>query len=124
MSPNKAEFLAAELEKSLTAGAGEYWIINCGSVKPHVHTLDLVSDLWRMGHADVTVWRLRYAKIYFGEQRAEVIAGLFAEYAATTAKYGPNEDDCAGEQIWHHPVRELLCRWMAGDTESCVKSLV
>jgi hypothetical protein len=124
MSPNKAEFLAAELEKSLAAGAGEYWIVNCGSVKPHVYTLALVSELWRMGHADVSAWRLRYAKMYFGEQRAEVIAGLFAEYAASTAKYGPNEDDRAGEQIWHHPARELLCRWMAGDTESCVTSLV
>jgi hypothetical protein len=124
MSPNQAEFLAAELEKSLAAGAGEYWIINCGSVKPHVHTLALVSELWRDGHVDVNAWRLRYAKTYFGEEMAEVVAGLFAEYAASTAKYGPNEDDHAGEQIWHHPVRELLCRWMAGDTESCVKSLV
>ncbi|MDR2051954.1 MAG: glycosyl hydrolase 115 family protein [Treponema sp.] len=124
MSPNPADFLAVELEKSLAAGAGEYWIINSGSVKPHVHTLALVSELWRAGHIDVTAWRLHYAKTYFGEQKAEVIAGLFAEYAAGTAKYGPNEDDRAGEQIWHHPVRELLCRWVSGDTESCVKSLV
>jgi hypothetical protein len=124
MSPNRAEFLAAELEKSLAAGAGEYWIINCGSVKPHVHTLALVSGLWQAGHVDVNAWRLRYAKTYFGEQKAELVAGLFAEYAAGTAKYGPNEDDRAGEQIWHHPVRELLCRWLSGDTESCVKNLV
>jgi hypothetical protein len=124
MPANSAEFLAAELEKSLNARAGEYWIINCGSVKPHVHALALVSELWRAGHADVTAWRLHYAKTYFGEQKAEVIASLFAEYAASTAKYGPNEDDRAGEQIWHHPVRELLCRWMSGDTEGCVKSLI
>jgi hypothetical protein len=123
MSPNSTEFLAAELEKSLDAGAGEYWIINSGSVKPHVHTLDLASELWRTGHTDVTAWRLRYAKTYFGEQKTEVIAGLFAEYAVSTAKYGSNEDDRAGEQIWHHPARELLCRWVAGDTEHCVKTL-
>jgi hypothetical protein len=124
MSPNRAEFLAAELEKSLDARAGEYWIINCGSVKPHVHTLALVSELWRAGRVEVAPWRLRYAAAYFGAQRAETIAGLFAGYAAAAAKYGPNEDDRAGEQIWHHPVRELLCRWMSGDTEGCVESLV
>jgi hypothetical protein len=123
MSPNSTECLAAELEKSLDAGAGEYWMINSGSVKPHVHTLALVSELWQAGHTDVAAWRLRYAKTYFGEQKAEVIAGLFAEYALSTAKYGSNEDDRAGEQIWHHPVRELLCRWVAGDAERCVNSL-
>ncbi|MDR1587620.1 MAG: glycosyl hydrolase 115 family protein [Treponema sp.] len=123
MSPNPAEFLAAELEKSLDAGAGEYWIINSGSVKPHVHTLALVSELWRAGRIDVSAWRSRYAKTYFGEQKTEVIAGLFAEYAAAAAEYGPNEDDRAGEQIWHHPVRELLCRWISGDAESRVESL-
>jgi hypothetical protein len=72
---------------------------------------------------DIAAWRLHYAKTYFGEQKAEAIAGLFAEYAASTAKYGPNEDDRAGEQIWHHPVRELLCRWVSGDTKHCVESL-
>jgi hypothetical protein len=124
MSPNSAEFLAMELEKSLAAGAGEYWIINCGSVKPHTHTLSLAGELWRDGHTDTGAWRLRYVKTYYGELQAEAIAGLFAEYADSTAKYGPNEDDRAGEQLWHHPVRELLCRWMAGDTESCVTSLI
>lgn len=124
MSPNSAEFLSAELEKSLDTGAGEYWIINSGSVKPHVYALDLVSELWRTGHVDVAAWRLRYAATYFGKQNAETIAGLFAEYAASTAKYGRNKDDRAGEQIWHHPVRELLCRWIPGDTEDCVKSLI
>jgi hypothetical protein len=123
MSPNSVEFLAAELEKSLAAGAGEYWIINSGSVKPHVYALDLASKLWQTGRTDVAAWRLRYAETYYGKQKAEVIAGLFAEYAASTAKYGPSEDDRAGEQIWHHPVRELLCRWISGDTERCVNSL-
>jgi hypothetical protein len=124
MSPNAVEFLAAELEKSLAAGAGEYWIMNSGSVKPHVYALDLVRELWRAGRVDVAAWRLRYVETYYGTQKAEVIAGLFAEYALCTAQYGPNEDDRAGEQIWHHPVRELLCRWVAGDTERCVESLV
>ena len=124
MSPNPADFLAAELGKALRAGAGEYWIINCGSIKGHVHTLDLVSAVWRDGALDVNAWRERYVKTYYGEKCAGAIASLFGEYAACTAQYGPNEDDRAGEQLWHHPVRELLCAWMRGETEKGVQTLV
>ena len=124
MSPNPAEFLAAELGKALDARADEYWIINCGSVKPHVHTLDLAGELWRAGNIDVDTWRVRYAAAYFGKNQAERIAALFRDYAACTAPYGPNEDDRAGEQLWHHPVRELLCRWIAGDAKTCVETLI
>ncbi|MDR0637338.1 MAG: glycosyl hydrolase 115 family protein [Spirochaetaceae bacterium] len=126
MSPNPAEFLAAELGRALEAGAGEYWIVNSGSVKPHVHTLALVSALWEAGKVDVNAWRLRYAETYYGGHCGgqEAVAALFDGYADCAARYGPHEDDRAGEQIWHHPVRELLCRWMAGDTEHCVESVV
>lgn len=124
MSPNPAEFIAAELGRALEAGAGEYWIINCGSVKPHVYMLDLIGGLWRTGQIDVEKWRICYAGTYFGAENAKTIAALFSEYASCTAKYGPNEDERAGEQLWHHPVRELLCRWISGDTESCLEELI
>jgi hypothetical protein len=110
MSPNQTEFLASELAKTLEAGAREFWIINCGSLKPHVHLLDFVSTLWRAGTIEAGSWRLRYVKTYYGEKHAEAVAALFGEYASCTARYGPHEDDRAGEQIWHHPMRELLCR--------------
>lgn len=124
LSPNSAEFLAAELGRVLNASAGAYWIVNCGSLKPHVYALDLIREMWRSGHVDVRVWRKRYAAAYYGKANAEAIAALFEEYAACTAQYGPNEDDRAGEQIWHHPVRELLCRWLSGDTQKGLKSLI
>jgi hypothetical protein len=123
MCPNPAEFLASELEKTLEAGAREFWIINSGSVKPHVHLLDFVSTVWRTGTTGAGSWRLRYVQTYYGKENAEAVAALFGEYAACTARYGPHEDDRAGEQIWHHPVRELLCQWISGDTEHCVESL-
>jgi hypothetical protein len=124
MSPNSAEFLAAELDAVLKAGAGSYWIVNCGSVKPHVQALDLIREIWRNGHVDVRAWRKGYVETYYGKGKAEAVAALFEEYPACTAQYGPNKDDRAGEQIWHHPVRELLCQWMSGDTQGCLKSLV
>jgi hypothetical protein len=124
MSPNSTEFVAAELGKAQEAGAGEYWIVNCGSLKPHVHILDLVRELWSKGKTNVGEWRLRYVETYYGKENAKTMTALFVNYAFCTAKYGPSEDDRAGEQIWHHPVRELLCQWMTGDTESCQKRLI
>jgi hypothetical protein len=124
LSPNSADFLAAELKKSLEAGGNEFWIINCGSLKPQVHLMDLVSAMWRTGQIEVNPWRRRYSEIYYGGENAETVAALFSEYASCTAKYGPHEDDRAGEQIWHHPVRELLCRWMSGDTKSGLREVM
>jgi hypothetical protein len=124
MSPNKSEFLAAELGKALKAEANAYWIINCGSLKPHIHTLDLISRLWQQGEITVNGWRKTYAETYYGKNNAESVADIFEEYALCTAKYGPNDDDRAGEEIWHYPVRELLCKWMSGDTKNCLESLI
>jgi len=123
MSPNSMEFLKAELKKSLDAGAGECWIINCGSVKPHVHSLDLLREMWQAGDVNVNEWRRFYAKLYYDEKEEE-IAELLGEYASCTAKYGINEDERAGEQIWHHPVRELLSAWISGKTDRCLESLL
>jgi hypothetical protein len=123
MSPNSMDFIAAELEKVLAANAGECWIVNSGSVKPHVHSLDLLREVWRKGQADVDEWRQCYATTYYGEGKSREMAALLSEYASCTAKYGRNEDDRAGEQLWHHPVRGLLCNWISGNTESSLRSL-
>ncbi|MDR1278509.1 MAG: glycosyl hydrolase 115 family protein [Treponema sp.] len=124
MSPNTSEFLASELGRALGAGADAYWIINCGSVRPHVYALDLVSRLWRQGTINTVEWRKSYAGTYYGENNAESVAALFEEYALCTAKYGPNDDDRAGEELWHYPVRELLCKWIAGATVNGLESLI
>jgi hypothetical protein len=123
MSPNTPEFMSGELGRALEAGASDYWIINCGSLKPHIYTLDLIRTLWRNEKITINEWRKRYAKTYYGEKNVEITAALFEEYALCTAKYGPNDDDRAGEEIWHYPVRELLCKWMASNTVNNMESL-
>ena len=123
MSPNSMEFLASELENVLAAKTRECWIVNSGSVKPHIHSLDLLREMWQKGKIDVNKWRQCYAAVYYGEGKSQEIAAILSEYASCTAKYGINEDDRAGEQLWHHPVREMLCSWLIGNTEKCLKSL-
>jgi hypothetical protein len=118
------DFLAAELEKVLAANAGECWIVNSGSIKPHVHSLDLLREIWKAGKINVNNWRDSYSSVYYGEEVSRDVAVLLREYASCTARYGVNEDERAGEQLWHHPVRELLCRWLSGNTKCCLESLL
>jgi hypothetical protein len=127
MSPNSSEFLARELANCLKANADNYWIINSGPVKPHVWALDLVAKAWQKGSVDVGPWRESYVKAYYsrtGDSTVKALAGLFGNYAGCTAVFGPREDERAGEQIWHHPIRELLCEWMRGKDKDCVESLI
>ena len=124
MSPNAMEFMEEELEKVLTADARECWIVNSGSVKPHVHSLDLLREIWQRGQVNVNEWRIRYVTTYYSAKNTEKIAALFNEYASCTARYGSNDDDRAGEQLWHHPVRELLCCWIGGNTTDCLESIL
>ena len=124
MSPNAMEFLKAELVKAIATGAGECWIVNSGSIKPHIHSLDFLRNMWQTGQVNIDEWREFYVKTYYGEKNKGEITALLSDYASCTAKYGPHEDDRAGEQIWHHPARKLLCQWMSGDTENTLESLV
>lgn len=124
LSPNSMDFLAAELEKVLAANAGECWIVNSGSVKPHVHSLDLLREIWKAGKINVNKWRNSYSSAYYGKGISRDVAVLLSEYASCTAKYGTNEDERAGEQLWHHPVRELLCKWLSSNTKCCLDSLL
>jgi hypothetical protein len=45
------------------------------------------------------------------------IAGLFRDYAQRTIPYGPNEDDRAGDEFYHHPARIIVGHWLQGKSE-------
>ncbi len=99
-----------ELETVLEKGAGVMWIINSGSIRPHLFVLDLIASLWRSGKADPAAEAERHAREYFGDASA---GRLLLEYGEASVSYGPHEDDRAGDQFYHFPVREMchaLCR--------------
>ncbi|MDR2655944.1 MAG: glycosyl hydrolase 115 family protein [Oscillospiraceae bacterium] len=104
MSPNSPEFMASELNHAYNLGASEYWIINCGSVLPHLYTLEYIAALWNNSALPkAQPWQTQWSE--------------------HTAEYGPNSDDRAGEQFWHHPVRELACALIKGKTAEALESL-
>lgn len=108
--------LAKELSEVLSNGANSYWIINTGSIKPHIYILDLIRAIWTDGPVDADAHARAYARDYFAD---EAVSALLTGYADCAADYGANPDDKAGDQYYAHAVREIVCRIMRGQwTES------
>lgn len=111
MLPNSVEFIRKELEEVLERGADAYWLVNCSNVKPHVFVLDAIAQIWKSGKLPED-WARQYAACYFGENHAGEIAKRYLEFADHAVKYGPFEDDHAGEQFANHVPRILMTRFI------------
>jgi len=113
MFPNSARFLQNELEEAFRSGALSYLLVNSGNIRPHVYTLDLVRELWCRGFVDVESHLQQYVHRMYSSY-VEDIAVLYREYYEHTIQYGPNADDRAGEEFYHHPAREIVGHWLRG----------
>jgi hypothetical protein len=118
MMPVSPAFVRRELEDAVSHGAQDFWIINCSNIKPHVYYLDLVADLWRSkagepGSADVSAHLKKYVSEYYGPENAEAIGSLFSKWPECSVKYGPYEDNRAGEQFANHITRILATNFVA-----------
>lgn len=112
MLPNSPEFVSGELKKALSLGAGEYWIINCSNVKPHVYFLDLLAKIWQQGNVDTEEHRREYVRTYYGERHLDLISQCLRDYHRYALSYGMNKDDHAGEQFANHVARILISQYM------------
>ncbi|HZG86284.1 glycosyl hydrolase 115 family protein [Paenibacillus sp.] len=111
--PSPAGLIARELEDAFRAGAFSYLLVNSGNIRPHVYTLDLVRELWTKGRADAETHLREFVRRMYSA-REDDIAALHREYAERTIAYGPNEDDRAGEEFYHHPARKIVGHWLQG----------
>lgn len=112
--------VAQELGRVVDRGATAYWIINAGSIKPHVYILDLISAIWRAGAVDVQAHARQYAQAYYG---SEAVGRLLTGYAEHSLRYGPHQDDLAGDQFYHFPLRSMAHHLLRGEGERPVRSL-
>jgi hypothetical protein len=80
-----------------------------------VYTLDLIRQLWHTGAlaADANAHLRQFTARLYSTLQAD-IAALYKEYAQATIPYGPNEDDRAGEEFYHHPARRIIGHWLQG----------
>lgn len=111
MLPNSADFVQKELKEVLDHGADDYWIINCSNVKPHVFYLALMAQIWKSGAVE-DGWADQYVKQYYGDEQLDFVKQCFLEFSRYAIKYGPNEDDHAGEQFVNHVPRILMTQFM------------
>ena len=124
MLPNAPEFVVNELRDVYAHGVDDFWIINCSNVKPHTYYLNLIAKMWS-GDSDNRSNAQEYAsdhlhdyvKRYYGSITSkEFISRIEDAYKAWpehTPKYGPNEDDHAGEQFSNHGARILTCGFIS-----------
>ncbi|MHA6484554.1 glycosyl hydrolase 115 family protein [Paenibacillus sp. strain BS8-2] len=125
--PSSAAFMHAELSEVLDVGATDYWLINCGNIRQHVYLLDLIAEMWGSGSVTNAVeHRESFVQMLFPNsdaQRQAQIGALLVDFAETTIRYGPNSDDKAGDEMYHHPARHIIGHWLRGEMEALNEGL-
>jgi hypothetical protein len=114
--PAPADLIKREVKEAFRAGAKDYVLVNCGNIRPHVYTLDLIRELWTRGEADTEEHLGSFVRRMF-PTGSPAIAEMFRDYARRTIPYGPNEDDRAGDEFYHHPARQIVGYWLQGRSE-------
>ncbi|SNZ15923.1 Glycosyl hydrolase family 115 [Terribacillus aidingensis] len=110
MLPNSIDFVNQELHHAFTKGVGDFLIVNCSNIRPHVFYLDAVKKIWEGKEIESTSHAQAFISEYFGDFGD--VAACFSDYATCTVKYGDHEDDHAGEQFYNYGVRVLATQWM------------
>ena len=132
MLPNAPEFVVKELTDVYAHGADDFWIINCSNIKPHTYYLDLIAKMWSacdesnsdcnsresLNAQEYGIEHLHdYVRKYYGSiTTPDFISRIEDAYKAWpdyTPKYGPNDDDHAGEQFSNHGSRILACGFIS-----------
>ncbi len=122
MFSSPPELIKKEVEKAFDANATSYLLLNSGNIRPHLYPLDIVSTLWRYGSLAVEDHFHAFVKRLYSSHYIE-IATLYRSYFEKSISYGPNLDDKAGEEFYHHPARKLIGHWLQGKTELPLQKL-
>ncbi|WP_176084009.1 glycosyl hydrolase 115 family protein [Martelella sp. HB161492] len=123
MLPVASSLIIGELQAAFAAGADALLLVNCGNVRPHLYTLDLIAQLWNHGYADAALAPSEFAGRYFPQQ-SEAVSELIRRHIACAIAYGPHDDDRAGDEFYHHPARSLAGHVMRGETDRTAEDLI
>ena len=115
MFPSPPELIKQELEKAFDVGAVSYLLLNSGNIRMHLYHLDVVSELWNTGTINLEEHLHSFIERLYTTKHKE-IAQLYLSYFEKTIPYGPNPDDKAGDEFYHHPARKIIGHWLQGKT--------
>ncbi|MCM1184306.1 MAG: glycosyl hydrolase 115 family protein [Roseburia sp.] len=117
MLPNSIDFVNGELSEVLKNGGGDFWIINCSNVRPHVYYLDAVRKKWFGRTVTDRTHSREFAEDYFDGNRA--VAACYEAYPGAMPAYGVNADEHAGEQFYTENIRILAHQLLVDETGNC-----
>lgn len=113
MFPSPPELIKEEVEKAFHANAASYLLLNSGNIRPHLYPLDLISYLWRNGSIDVEDHQQKFLSRLYKSHHNE-LTKLYRSFFEKSIQYGPNHDDKAGEEFYHHNARKIIGHWLQG----------
>ena len=117
MFPSSPELITEEVERAINVGASSYLLLNSGNIRPHLYPLDLVKEIWTKGQVNPEEHLQAFiTRLYTSKTRE--ISELYKTYFDKTILYGPNSDDRAGEQFYHHNARRIIGHWLQGKTNT------
>ena len=120
MNPVSPRLIAGELQTAIKNNATACWVLNVGSIKPHIYVLDMIAEIWKTGALDADAHAEHYAQSYF---RQKSVAPFFLGFWENTVKFGAHEDNRAGDQFYHFPLRMIVRRLMRGEMEGSIAPL-
>lgn len=106
MLPNSVDFVNKELNEVKMKGVMEYWLINCSNVRPHVYYLDAVSKKWRGEEISDRSHSKEFVQRYFNGNKE--IEECYFMHFQVMPKYGKEDDEHAGEQLYTEHVRSII----------------
>lgn len=106
------EIMVRELSFLTKKTSNEFLLVNSGNIKPHIFLLDMIKEFWTDGHISVNDHLLDFVTRYYNSGQESIIKCM-KEYFESAIEYGPNSDDRAGDEYYHHPIRMIIKHWMA-----------
>lgn len=116
-TPVPFSFISKELNSAYSNGIRDAIIVNVSNVKPHIASIALIADFWKSGEVEDKKSLSNFAKMYFGSSFKREIELMYS-YSKSSIKYGPHEDNRAGDQYYTYPVRMLLTSFLRGEESS------
>lgn len=116
MLPNSVDFVNSELDSVLENDGGDFWVINCSNVRPHVYYLDAVRKKWYGESLTDESHSKEFANDYYGGD--DGAARCLAAYPKMTLHFGKNEYERAGEQLYTENARIIANALVRGDNGS------
>jgi hypothetical protein len=104
-----------QLGAAVNAGITRYLLVNTANLRPVVMSVRAVMELswnptpWLDPHVDESQrYLMRWCRQEFGEPAAPLVARYYQAYFQAPARYGSQEDDVMGDNLYLNATKELM----------------